>query len=118
MDGAFSHETENVFVLGLNWKIVIKKGFSLYSNLFLLHAIHSPFFRSILKKNILFSGFKNHYKKSSSLFMTSILKNWKMRVENQTKLESEKIRVYAQKPWLKLRFTQLIFQKKKKPNLR
>ncbi len=29
----------------------------------LLYAIHSPFYRCILKKTILFSGFKNHYKK-------------------------------------------------------
>ncbi len=29
----------------------------------LLHTIHSPFFRRILKKSILFSGFKNQYKK-------------------------------------------------------
>jgi hypothetical protein len=29
----------------------------------LLYAIHSPFNRCILKKTILFSGFKNHYKK-------------------------------------------------------
>jgi hypothetical protein len=30
----------------------------------LLHAIHSPFYWKILKKTILFSGFKNHYKKN------------------------------------------------------
>jgi hypothetical protein len=29
----------------------------------LLHAIHSPFYLWILKKTILFSGFKNPYKK-------------------------------------------------------
>jgi hypothetical protein len=29
----------------------------------LLHAIHSPFYWRILKKNVLFSGFKNPYKK-------------------------------------------------------
>ncbi len=45
----------------------------------LLHAIHSLFYWRILKKNILFSGFKNPYKKFhekkkiSSLFMNSIL---------------------------------------------
>jgi hypothetical protein len=44
----------------------------------LLHSIHSPFYRRILKKTILFSGFKNHSKKSakqenSSLFMNNIL---------------------------------------------
>jgi len=42
------------------------------------HAIYSPFYWRILKKAILFSGFKNPYKKStkqekSSLFMNSIL---------------------------------------------
>jgi hypothetical protein len=30
----------------------------------LLYAIHSPFYRCILKKTILFSGFKNPYKKN------------------------------------------------------
>jgi hypothetical protein len=44
----------------------------------LLHSIHSPFYWRILKKTILISGFKNHYKKSakqenSSLFMKNIL---------------------------------------------
>ncbi len=44
----------------------------------LLHAIHSPFFWRILKKTILFSGFRKPYKKSakqdnSSLFMNRIL---------------------------------------------
>jgi hypothetical protein len=32
------------------------------SSSFLLHAIHSPFYWRILKKTILFSGFKNSYK--------------------------------------------------------
>jgi hypothetical protein len=49
---------------------------------------------------------KIHTKKSakqenSSLFMNSIFKKGKMRVENWTKLESEKTQVYAQKPRLK-----------------
>jgi hypothetical protein len=44
----------------------------------LLHAIHSPFSWRILKKTILFFGFKNPLKKFakqeySSLFMNSIL---------------------------------------------
>jgi hypothetical protein len=44
----------------------------------LLHASHSPFYWRILKKTILFSGYKNPCKKSakqenSSLFMKSIL---------------------------------------------
>jgi hypothetical protein len=56
----------------------------------LLHAIHSPFYRRMLTKTILSFHFKNPYKKSanqenSSLFMKSLLKNWKMRVENQIK---------------------------------
>ncbi len=43
-----------------------------------LHAIHSPFYWRTLKKTILFSGFKNNYKKAakqenSGLFMNSIL---------------------------------------------
>jgi hypothetical protein len=46
--------------------------------LLLLHAIRSPFYWRILKKTILFSGFKILTKKSatqenSSLFMNSIL---------------------------------------------
>jgi hypothetical protein len=65
--------------------ISLKKDSSL-----LLRAIHSPFYWRIFKKTILFSGFKNPYKKSakqenSSLFMKSILLNGKMKVENQTK---------------------------------
>ncbi len=35
-------------------------------------VFHSPFSWRILKKNILFSGFKNPYKKYSSLFMNNI----------------------------------------------
>jgi hypothetical protein len=31
----------------------------------LLHALHRPFYRWILKENKLFSGFKNVYKKSA-----------------------------------------------------
>jgi hypothetical protein len=43
-----------------------------------LHPIHSLFYWRIVKKTTLFSGFKNHHKKSSkqensSLFMNSIL---------------------------------------------
>ncbi len=59
----------------------------------LLHAIHSPFYWRILRKTILYSGFKNPYKKNprnkknSSLFMNSILWNGKMRVEHQTKTQ-------------------------------
>ncbi len=56
----------------------------------LLHAIHSPFFWWILKKTIVFSGFKYPCKKSpkqenSSLSMNSIVQNRKIRVENKTK---------------------------------
>jgi hypothetical protein len=32
----------------------------------LLHAIQSPFYRGILKKTLLYSGFKNTYKKSAN----------------------------------------------------
>jgi hypothetical protein len=58
----------------------------------LLYAIHSPFCWRILKKTIIFSDFKNPYKKSvkqenSSLFMNSILYNGKMRVESNTKTQ-------------------------------
>ncbi len=78
--------------------INLTKGSSL-----LLHPIHRPFYWRILKKTILYSGFKNTYKKSakqenSSLFMNSILKNGKMRVENSILIRP---RVYAQKPRLK-----------------
>jgi hypothetical protein len=43
----------------------------------LFYAIYNPFYWRILKKTILYSGFKNTYKKSakqenSSLFMNSI----------------------------------------------
>ncbi len=68
----------------------------------LLHAIHSPFYWRIVKKTILFFGFKNTYKKyakqeNANLFMKGILKNGK--IQN---LESKKTRVYAQKPRLKM----------------
>jgi hypothetical protein len=59
-------------------------------------------------KTVLFSGFKKPYKKSS-LFMNSILWNRKMRVEKQTKLDSKKKLVYAQKPRLKILFKNSIF---------
>jgi len=49
----------------------------------LLHAIHSPLYVWILKETILFSGFKK---------------------SRTTKIESEKTRVYAQKPRLKMLF--------------
>ncbi len=50
-----------------------------------LHTIHSPFYWWVLKKTILYSGFKTTYEKAakqenSILFMTSIL--W-----NQTKTQ-------------------------------
>jgi hypothetical protein len=55
----------------------------------LLHVIQSAFYWRILKKIILFSGFKKPYKKSakqenSCLLMNSILYNGKVRVENLT----------------------------------
>jgi hypothetical protein len=60
------------------------------SNLLLNDAIYSPFYWRILKKTILFSDAKIPYKKicetrKHDLFMNSILKNGKMRVENETK---------------------------------
>ncbi len=36
-------------------------------SILLLHDIHSSFYWRILKKNILFCGFKNPYKKSAKL---------------------------------------------------
>jgi hypothetical protein len=44
---------------------------------------------------------KSAKKENSSLFMNSVLQHRITRVENQTKLESEKTQVYAQKPRLK-----------------
>ncbi len=89
-----------------SWTINFTKGSSL-----LLCAMRTTqslkLYLQIFKKTILFSGFKNPYKKSakqedSSLFMNSILKNEEMRAENQTKIESEKTSVYAQKPRLNI----------------
>jgi hypothetical protein len=63
--------------------IILTKNSSL-----LFHAIHSPFYWLILKKTILFSGFKNPYKQENSrLFIKSILKDRKIRVESQTKTQ-------------------------------
>jgi hypothetical protein len=52
---------------------------------------------------MIFSGFKNPSKKICETRKLESVHEYnfverKMRVENQTKLESEKIRVYAQKP--------------------
>ncbi len=73
----------------------------------LLHAINSPFYWRILKKTILFSGLKNACKKSakqenSSLFINSSFS----RTEKlgRQKLESEKTRIYAQKPRITIPF--------------
>jgi hypothetical protein len=54
----------------------------------LLHAIHSLFYWRILKKTILFSSFKNPYKKiHETIKLESIhfVERKKMRVENQRK---------------------------------
>jgi hypothetical protein len=56
-------------------------------SILLLYANHSPFYWRILKKIIVYSGFKNTYKKSakqehSSLFINSVLKKEKMGVKN------------------------------------
>ncbi len=60
------------------------------------------------KETILFSGFKTPYKKSGKqeikVYSDQHFVEQKMKVENQTKLESEKTRVYAQKPRLKMPF--------------
>jgi hypothetical protein len=51
-----------------------------------LQAIHRFFYQRFLKKTILFSGFKNPYKKTKKIeSIYSILENQKMRAENQTK---------------------------------
>ncbi len=80
---------------------------------FLLHSIHSPFYWRISKNPILFFGFNNPYKKiCETRKLKSIpeqhFEERKMRVENQTKLESEKIQVYAQKLRLKIPFKNTI----------
>ncbi len=86
--------------LGIN----LTKGSSL-----LLHAVHSSLYWQILKKPILFSGLKNPYKKIRETRKLESIREYhfverKMRVENQKKLESEKTRVYAQKPRLEMPF--------------
>jgi hypothetical protein len=61
------------------------------------HSIHSPFLWQILKKTILFFGFKNPYKQSA--------KQEKLRVEGRKSVKnssSEKTRVYEQKSRQKL----------------
>ncbi len=72
-----------------------------------LHAIHSLFTGGFLKKTRLYSGFKNTYKKSlkqenSNSFINSVLLKEKWGWKTRQKFESEKIRVYAQKPRLKI----------------
>jgi hypothetical protein len=58
----------------------------------LLHAIHSPFCRRILETRKLESTHKYNFAEG------------KMKIDNQTKLESEKTQVYAKKPRLKMAF--------------
>jgi hypothetical protein len=58
----------------------------------LLHAIHSPFHWRILKKTILFSGFKDPNKKIREIrklksIHDNILQNGKLRVEFPTKTQ-------------------------------
>ncbi len=72
------------------------------SNL-LLHAIHSLFYWRILKKIILSFGFKNPHKK-----IRVTRKRKKLGEKTRQKLESEKTRVYAQKPRLKMPFKNFI----------
>ncbi len=77
----------------------------------LFHAIHSLSTGGFIKENhtLLCMVLKIHTKKSakqenSSLFVNRILQKGKERVENQTKLESEKSQSYAQKPRVKIPF--------------
>jgi hypothetical protein len=60
----------------------------------LLHAIHRPFYWQILNKSMVYSGFKNPYKKSaqqenSSLFMIAFVE-WKNRCRKPDKYSSLK----------------------------
>ena len=73
----------------------------------LLHAIHSLFYWRILKKIILSFGFKNPHKK-----IRVTRKRKKLGEKTRQKLESEKTRVYAQKPRLKMPFKNFISGKK------
>ncbi len=78
------------------WDINLTKGMSL-----MLHAIHCTFYWRILKKTICFSGFNNpRNKKTRVVFFRTENRGQKAR----QKLESEKTRVYAQKPRLKMPF--------------
>jgi hypothetical protein len=60
-----------------------------FNSSLLLHAIQSPFYWRILKKTKLFltEQKKSGKQENSSLFMNKILKNEKMRVDNQTKIQ-------------------------------
>ncbi len=51
----------------------------------LLDAIHRPFYWRILKKIILFSGFKNPYKKSAKQENSSLSKNSILEWKNESK---------------------------------
>ncbi len=73
----------------------------------LLHDIYSPLFWSILKKTILLSGFNNPYKnpqkkKTRKTFCRT--EKWGQKTKIRQELKSEKTRVYAQKPRLKMPF--------------
>ncbi len=96
--------------------ISLIKGSSLF-----LHAIHSPFYWRILKKNQTLLWFKNPYKKSAKQENSSLLRIAFCRIEKWgnrklAKLESEKTRVYAQKPRLNMPFKNSISGKQQKKN--
>jgi hypothetical protein len=76
----------------------------------LLHAIHSPFYWRIKKKpyfSLVLKILQNN-PRNLMLFMNSILKKGKMRVENHAKLQSDKTRIYAQKPRPKMLFKNFV----------
>jgi hypothetical protein len=59
----------------------------------LLHAIHSPFYWRILKKTILFSGYKNPCKKSAK--QENSIYSWKHSVERKMSVKNQtNIRVW------------------------
>jgi hypothetical protein len=73
----------------------------------LLTVIQSLFYWRIFKKTILFSGFKNPYKKISETRKSESIQEqhfvaWKIEGRIRKELESEKNRVYAEKPRLKM----------------
>jgi hypothetical protein len=71
----------------------------------LLHAIHSPFYRQILKKPILYSGFRNlHRKIHETRKLVSVQEYHFLEQKNVCRIPSKigKIGVYVQKRRLKM----------------